>query len=284
MEWVLSIRTEWLTPIMKIFTFLGDEEFFLLFLPLAYWLWRKNIMGRAGMVLLFTFVLNAIIKGTFQIPRPETIEHLVQADDWSFPSGHAQSSMVLWGWLAWELKDKRTYVIAALLIAGVGFSRIYLGVHYPTDVLGGFLIGLLTLLLYGWLLKLKPTSWLYLGPTRQSIIIFVLLMGLFMLLSELSEVALKGGAAFIGFAAGYLHEKKYLACSFKPGMNLVLSKTVLGIVGILLVWMGLKQIFVSMGYTTDMALFIRYTLLGAWISFGAPFLFCHFGWNIENRR
>ena len=264
---------------MKIFTFLGDEEFFLLFLPLAYWLWRKQVMGRVGMVLLFTFVLNAVIKGIFQIPRPEVIEHLVHADDWSFPSGHSQGAMVLWGWLAYELKDRRAYIIAAILIAGVGFSRIYLGVHFPIDVLGGFLIGFLTLYIYSWLLKLSPPGWKRLGPTRQSLIIFVLLMGLFMLVPELSEVAIKGGAAFIGFLAGYLHEKKYLSCSLKPGMNLVISKLVLGLVGIVLIWMGLKQVFLSIGYTTDMAMFIRYTLLGGWISFGAPFLFCQFGWN-----
>ncbi|MCF7824552.1 MAG: phosphatase PAP2 family protein [Candidatus Marinimicrobia bacterium] len=284
MEWVLSIRAEWLTPIMKIFTFLGDEEFFLLFLPLAYWLWRKDIMGRAGMVLLFTFVLNALIKGVFQIPRPESISHLVQADDWSFPSGHSQAAMVLWGWLAWELKEKRGTIVAAILIAGVGFSRIYLGVHYPSDVLGGFLLGLATIAIYGWLLKLRPTGWLYLGPTRQSVIIFVLLMGLFMITGELSEVAIKGGGAFIGFVVGYLHEKKYLSCSFKPGMGLILSKLVTGIIGILILWIGLKQVFVSIGYTTNMAMFIRYTLIGAWISYGAPFLFCHLGWNVENRK
>jgi len=42
-------------------------------------------------------------------------------------------------------------------------------------------------------------------------------------------------------------------------------------------------VFISIGYTTDMAMFIRYTLLGAWISFGAPYLFCQFGWNLENK-
>jgi hypothetical protein len=108
-------------------------------------------------------------------------------------------------------------------------------------------------------------------------------MGLFMLVPELSEVAIKGGAAFIGFMTGYLHEKKYLKCSLKPGMNLVISKLVLGLAGIILIWMGLKQVFISIGYTTDMAMFIRYTLLGAWISFGAPYLFCQFGWNLENK-
>jgi len=283
MEWVLSVRAEWLTPLMKIFTFLGDEEFFLLFLPLAYWLWNKDIMGRVGMVLLFTFVLNAVIKSIFQVPRPDLIEHLVHADDWSFPSGHSQAAMVLWGWLAYEFRDRRGYILAALLIVAVGFSRVYLGVHYPTDVLGGWFIGLLTILGYSWLMKLEPAAWSYLGPTRQSLIIFVLLMGLFMLVPELSEVAIKGGAAFIGFLAGYLHEKKFLDCSFRPGMNLLISKFVLGLVGIIVIWIGLKQIFISIGYTNDMTMFIRYTLLGGWISYGAPYLFCHFGWNEEQK-
>ena len=130
------------------------------------------------------------------------------------------------------------------------------------------------------MLKLEPVGWTYLGPTRQSMIIFVLLMGIFMLVPELSEVAIKGGATFIGFLAGYFHEKKYMACSFKPGMSLVLSKIVLGFVGIILIWIGLKQVFVSIGYATDMATFIRYTLLGGWISYGAPYLFCQFGWNL----
>ena len=283
MEWVLSVRAEWLTTIMKMFTFLGDEEFFLLFLPLAYWLWRKNVMGRLGMVLLFTFVLNALIKGIFQVPRPELIDHLVKADDWSFPSGHSQSALVLWGWLAYELKDKRAYLIAGILMTGVGFSRVYLGVHYPSDVLGGYAIGLATLFIYAWLLKLEHAAWIYLGPTRQSFIVFILLMGVFMLVPELSDVAIKGGAAFIGFLTGYLHERKYLCSSLKPGMNLVLSKLILGFVGIVLIWMGLKQIFMSIGYTTDMAVFIRYMLLGGWISFGAPYLFCKFGWNLEKK-
>jgi len=279
MEWVLDIRADWLTPIMKIFTFLGDEEFFLLFLPLAYWLWRKNIMGRVGMVLLFTFVLNAVIKGLFQIPRPDEIEHLVHADDWSFPSGHSQGAMVLWGWLAYELKEKWGYLISIILILGVGFSRIYLGVHTPLDVMGGFTIGLLTLLIYKWILQLTIPGWPVLGPTRQSLIVFVLLMGLFMLVPELSEVAIKGGAAFIGFTAGVLHERKYLATESGPGLNLAISKLVSGIAGILVIWLGLKQVFVSIGYTTDMAMFIRYTLLGGWISFGAPYIFSHFGWD-----
>ena len=58
-----------------------------------------------------------------------------------------------------------------------------------------------------------------------------------------------------------------------------LTKLAVGLAGILLIWIGLKQIFISIGYVTSMAMFIRYALLGAWISFGAPYLFSHFGWD-----
>jgi membrane-associated phospholipid phosphatase len=281
MEWVLDIRADWLTVIMKFFTFLGDEEFFLLFLPIAYWLWRKDIMGRTGMILLFTFVLNALIKGIFQIPRPEVLAHLVEADGWSFTSGHSQGAMVLWGWLAWELKDKRGYLLAGLIILGVGFSRVYLGVHTPLDVFGGFSLGFLSLIVYAYLLELELGGWRPLGPSRQSLIIFVVLMGLFMLAPEVSEVALKGGAAFIGFLAGVLHERRYLAAEYGNSLGAYFGKLLLGFVGILLVWIGLKQIFMSIGFVSEMALFIRYAILGGWIGFGAPYLFVHFGWDHE---
>lgn len=279
MNGLISMRSDWLTPIMKGFTFFGDEEFFLIFLPLAFWLWKKDVLGRTGMVLLFTFVLNSIVKGFFQIPRPDATLHLVSAADWSFPSGHAQSSIVLWGWLAWEFRKTAGFIFASLLVLMIGISRIYLGVHYPVDIVGGYAIGFVTLAVYGWLLKQRPVGWRRLGPTRQSMVIFVLLMALMMLAPEVSEAGIKGGGAFIGFVAGYLHERKHLGCVLKPGMGLILSKLVLGVVGILLLWIGVKQVFISIGYTSDMAIFIRYTLLGAWISFGAPYLFCRFGWN-----
>lgn len=284
MEWILSIRSDWLTMIMKGFTFLGDEEFFLLILPIAYWTWRKQLMGRTGMVLLFTFLLNALVKGLFQIPRPDLIQHLVQADGWSFPSGHAQGAMVLWGWLAWELKDRRAYIFAAVIILGVGFSRVYLGVHTPVDILGGYTIGLLNLIIYAYLLTWKPGGWLHLGPTRQSAFLLVILQGMLLLAPEVSEVALKGGAAWMGFVAGLLHERKYLASIIVPGLGNQIPKLLMGFVGILIVWIGLKQIFISIGHVSEVTMFMRYLLLGAWISYGAPYLFCHFGWDLEGHH
>ena len=164
LSFILPLRSDWLTAVMKGFTFLGDEVFFIVFFPVSYWLWNKSILARAGVVIFFSVFFNAWLKNLFEIPRPP-IEHLVMAEvgDWSFPSGHAQYSTVMWGWLAYELKQlalnrsgpagktdlinlsKFVYPIAAAIILAIGFPRIYLGVHYPVDVLAGIFIGLLTL-------------------------------------------------------------------------------------------------------------------------------------------
>ncbi len=279
MDWVLAIRTPWLTPLFKGFTFLGEEYFFLLILPLGYWLWRRDIMGRVGAILLFTVILNTFIKELFTIPRP-TVEHLVQADGWSFPSGHAQTAMVLWGWLAWEIHKRWAYGLAGLLIVGIAASRVYLGVHFPGDVIGGVLIGFLTLVAYYYLLKVEPKVWLHIGPTRQSFFFFFVIMGWFMFFPHaLPDAGLKSGAAFLGFWAGVLHERHYLLSQANARWPAAFLKVIVGLAGLIFCVYGLKLIFTSIGYQTDMAKFLRYGLAGFWISWGLPWLAVQFGWE-----
>ena len=106
---------------------------------------------------LFVFVasaggwlLNSLLKGLFQRPRPAVVPHLREVMTLSFPSGHAMTSAAVYltlGALLMRVADRRTTKIycmafAMLLASLVGASRVYLGVHYPTDVLAGWLIGL----------------------------------------------------------------------------------------------------------------------------------------------
>lgn len=90
------------------------------------------------------WMLNEVLKSVFQRTRPEWM-HLVAASGYSFPSGHAMISVAFYGFLGYILWQKRQggpWVLAGLALATlIGISRVYLGVHYPTDVLAGFLIG-----------------------------------------------------------------------------------------------------------------------------------------------
>jgi len=121
-------------------------------------LWR-----RALFVMVASFggwFLNGALKQLFQRPRPDVVPHLRDVMSMSFPSGHALQSAVVYltlGALSMHIAERRLtkfycMTVAMLATALVGMSRIYLGVHYPTDVLAGWLIGLSWALLC-WLLE-----------------------------------------------------------------------------------------------------------------------------------
>src|SRR5699024_3326183 len=93
-------------------------------------------------------VLNKTIKYIFRKPRP-SFEHLVVQGGYSFPSGHAMGSTIMYGGLLvvlfYLVKSKGIRTLFALLFVGlillIGISRIYLGVHYPSDIIGGYSLG-----------------------------------------------------------------------------------------------------------------------------------------------
>lgn len=90
-------------------------------------------------------VINVLLKTIFDRPRPDLWEWLVTETSFSFPSGHSVASAALAlsiVTLLWQTKWRvLTIVLAALYVLTIGFSRMYLGVHFPTDVLGGWLLG-----------------------------------------------------------------------------------------------------------------------------------------------
>lgn len=141
-----------MTSIMKFFTFIGSERAVPLLVLLAAILLYKVFNHRSELLLLLSVVigsvlLNIILKVLFHRARP-TVHRIINATGYSFPSGHSMMAFTLYGILAfliWKhLATPFSRVIVLIGSAGmilfIGVSRIYLGVHYPSDVLGGYLI------------------------------------------------------------------------------------------------------------------------------------------------
>jgi undecaprenyl-diphosphatase len=148
--WIHAHSPEWLEGPMRLMTALGYYWVVLTLLAGAVFLFhRKGWRLSATLLLVSTvggFLLTTLLKGVFGRARPDLFETGYTASFYSFPSGHATVAVGFYGTLtlilAYRLSGFARWAVAAcgvLLVLLIGFSRLYLGVHYPTDVLAGFL-------------------------------------------------------------------------------------------------------------------------------------------------
>ena len=151
-----QLRQPWLTPIMESFSALATPVTLLVVLGIAAAFTPVKRPGWCNVLNLgLVVLLNQAMKFAIQRPRPDVLR-LVDVSGFSFPSGHSMAAMAVFGLLAWcvwryERNPRRRIALMclfALVIVMVGISRIYLGVHYASDVLGGFCVSTIWLVLY----------------------------------------------------------------------------------------------------------------------------------------
>jgi len=294
---------------MEFFTFLGDEEFYLLVTPVLYWCIDTSLGIRTAMMLMFSSSVYTYGKWLFHTPRPAWISQRVTAyradSSFGMPSGHSTNAVTIWGLLAESYRKKWFWGVAIGMMAMIGLSRIVLAVHFPHDVLTGWILGLV--ILFGFV-KLEPKvlSWLAEWNIQTKMFIYFLtslgliLIGVLVLLplrgwsvpaewgqfaaqafpgeepfnlTSLSrEITLAG--TFLGLAAGHtlLFSKNGYATEGK-WWELSL-RYLLGVVGVFVIWAGLDAIFPDgetlVGYIFR---YLRYTLVGFWITFLGPKVF-----------
>lgn len=154
-EFVTSFRTPGLNQFFQFVTDLGDVYAYIIATTVAalFFLFKlrnkKFILQLLG-VLILSALANMALKEAFNRARP-TIEHMVVVETLSYPSGHAMSAMAFYGFLVYLVfrikmnKGLRFFLalLFSVLILLIGLSRIYLGVHFPSDVVGGFAAGLI---------------------------------------------------------------------------------------------------------------------------------------------
>lgn len=152
------IFNDTLTLLFKGITILGNATMIILVLAILLIYQHKKKQSREGIYFvtfaILSYIISAILKILFQRERPN-IQQLIEITGFSFPSGHAYMSMVVYGYIIYLVnknakgkKRKITISLLSLLVFLIGVSRIYLGVHYVTDILFGYGLGLLSLIIF----------------------------------------------------------------------------------------------------------------------------------------
>jgi len=281
--WLQSFSNPVLDAFFKALTFLGNEEFYLILPPLLYWCLDKRLGIRLTFLFLFSSYLNGSLKDFFKVPRPfihapDKVRALVSLEEpitYCFPSGHAQNSTVVWGYLATQVRKRWAWIVALVLPFLIGLSRIYLGVHYLVAVLGGWLIGVLLVLLG---LGLIPGlgRWLARGGlSAQLPLAFAVPLALFLI--HPSEGTATTMGTLMGMSLGVALERRVANFSARGVWWKRALRFVVGFVVLLGLYLGLKMWFPGVaeaGWWPGLTLrLVRYGLVGLWAGGLAPWLF-----------
>jgi len=296
----------WLKTPMEVFSFLGNEYFFLFLLPALYWCVDAGVGLRVGFILLLSTSVNDSLKLALHGPRPywysPDVIGYARETSFGIPSGHSQISASIWGMLAATIRKWWAWVIAVLVVLCIGISRLYLGVHFIHDVLLGWLLGglLLWATLYFW----KPVSaWakkFSLGKQILAAFLFALALILFSVIPfaglkvsnwqppelwaqyAIEAVSLNGaftaGGTMFGLLVGLAWFNRKGGFSAEGPAWKRIARFLLGAVGVLVFYLGLDILFGLIAPDAEALLpyilrFVRYSVIGAWVSAGAPWLF-----------
>ena len=262
-------RTPTLNALFLFITELHGDNFYLFIFPLLYWCLNKQLAVRLAYLFFFGYdFCNGFLKDLFHTPRlfDPRLEVLVTETSYAFPSGHAQGSLMFWGYLALAVRRTWFWIGATALVLLISFSRLYLGIHFPHDVVGGLLIGLVLLALFVWLQpRVSPVvaRW----PWLQQVAVGALLPLLIFLLarSETSARAL-GLLCGAGIALPLEAQTVRFAVSGPPVQRLL--RFLVGFVVLLTFYLGLSAVLPH----TDIMRFIRYAIVGIAMLWLAPWL------------
>ena len=260
----------------KSLTFLGNLEFFLLFMPLIYWCIDRRMGARLLVVFLLSAYVNTVAKVMADQPRPfqydSRVQQLVHAGGGGLPSGHTQSAVVVWGYLASQIKSGKFWIVAGFLMIAVPISRLYLGVHFPTDLLGGYFLGAALLALY-LRFALKVEAWVVakgvIWQTAAAVILPILLISVS---PQGSRYALSACGTLLGFLPGIALERRWIR--FRSGGSFLKRslRLAVGLIILLGLWLGLKSAFAGLEPLSLLRV-VRYAAVGLWCALGAPWLF-----------
>jgi membrane-associated phospholipid phosphatase len=276
LDWAIAMRSDLLTPVFKGFTALGYGGFLLLFIPLGYWIISKNTFARLGLWLMLSALLNAYLKDLFQDPRPDSMfqldPHIGQS--YGFPSGHAQIAIVVWFWLAWEARKTWLWIVSSILVAGICFSRLYLGVHDVEDVLGGIGFGLICLIAFIFLTGKRFEWWHNLNIAWHLLALAVIEALLFLTWPASLPTSMIGyGVFLIGFWLAVGFERKAIRFQKHQDWWRVMASAVVGLIVFIALRNGFDAVEEMLQNGLTALAFIEAFVSGLFLAAVAPWMF-----------
>ena len=266
----------------RFFTFLSNQEFYLLLFPFLLWCVEWAIGMRLTMMYLLSVVLNSDIKDIIDQPRPYVVQPginpvepdaaYVYGEGFGMPSGHAQLSVTIWGILALWFKKPWFWGVALFIMVAIGISRLILGVHFPTQILAGWGVGVVVVALYV-MFALPVEKWLKQLTMGQQLVLAAAVPLILFFIHPVSD-NLAAMATLFGVSIGLVLCYHYVPYSVNGSWQKRAARYVIGVIVLLAIYLGLSAVFPDEGESLyTLFRFIRYALLGLWISLGAPWLF-----------
>ncbi|TGM57056.1 phosphatase PAP2 family protein [Leptospira adleri] len=275
-----------------LFHHLGGNLFFMILLSSVYIFWDRKLGIRLGIGLLSSGIVNGLAKAFFESPRPLLAwmgPGSLTEFAYGFPSGHVQSSVVIWGLIFLNTKSRPLRFIAGIVILLMPLSRMYAGVHFPGDVLGGFVLGLLGLLSVQLLFRYVPeleTAHPFPGQNLSntktlSLVIVVITLPSVLLHSDRVgiekaksyEQVISASGALAGFLIGILMSK-YHSLDWKPMKTWDESakRTAILIAGVMFFYFLPGYLVQKLLPENPVARYLRYGIVSSYIGFFSVYL------------
>lgn len=254
-----SIRSDFFDALFQFFTMFGEELVIIGILGFFYWIYNKRIGESMGISVFISLVLNSTMKTLFQRLRPFQVDSAIEnvrpqtSGGYSFPSGHTQGAATVFSSVALFVKKRWISITSGIIIFFVALSRMYIGVHYLSDVIVGAFLGILiSTIVFKYLHKNEDNSKIYriIFVVSASVLVAITIWHRILLSNEIMIVGhtdasslferLEDGykmvGAMLGFLLGVTYEKKKV--NFTHHRNILKNVIRFGL-GVLIV-MGIR--------------------------------------------
>ena len=273
LQQIAGFRTENMTLMMSAISQLASPIFIIAVIAALYWCVDKEKSRRWGFFVLFSTAINSVLKQIIKMPRPYeegvvSPVYIQKGNSYAFPSGHTQAAVSFWGGAMYLLRTKASIIIGSLAVLFVGFSRLYLGVHWPMDVIGGIFFGILSIITADLLLPAHKNI-------DKNILYCISGFVIIAILFNVGSSVAGSIAALWGLLTGVYLEEQYIQFETAASKGKQIIKLIIGYAGMGVIYVGIAHMLPEIKEVE----MLKNALVLLWTTAGAPCIFKKLKWQ-----